>query len=344
MIVKVSSAKYVFFVFVSTILVSSHQLKFTILNTSAITINEYLLNPMDLSILLTGINPMSNMRKLELCFLSNGVICHCFLESLQEARVYLPPTCSEKLNTFWLSIAIINPIDRLCMFSENSILVEKHVIAEKEALHVQEKNKGNLTLVLTLSYSDVGRAALLLNSLSLLTLENKVFQFLVITPHSHKNMIQSLFSHLTTKLAFPVVIISEEDILANEEFSAHYLKQTYAYGLQMALKLLVARIVRTDFYMTLDSDLLLLRPWSSISALLRNGQAVYRHEGRFEAHPDWWVGSEELLYHKSSNPELQGFGVTPAVVSTYGALLVTRTHNRHLVTVGTTSLISTLLT
>ena len=97
--------------------------------------------------------------------------------------------------------------------------------------------------------------------------------------------------------------------------------------------------------MTLDADVVLLRSFnldeiladtadiqiskeSSIGNNDNNNKiidvrkkAIYEYENRYLAHPHWWVGSEKLLNITSRSPEKQGFGVTPALLSTYGSLL-----------------------
>jgi len=90
------------------------------------------------------------------------------------------------------------------------------------------------------------------------------------------------------------------------------------YALQMALKLLVARIVRTDYYVTLDADVIATGPVCA-EALLPGGRAAYAAEPR-SVHPHWWDGSAALLgLEPRAFPDAR-FGVTPAVLSTAGAL------------------------
>lgn len=63
---------------------------------------------------------------------------------------------------------------------------------------------------------------------------------------------------LITKFAldFPVTVIAEADMFPPEVPS----QSSNGYARQMLLKLLVAHHVKTEFYLTLDADLLLKRP------------------------------------------------------------------------------------
>ena len=92
----------------------------------------------------------------------------------------------------------------------------------------------------------------------------------------------------------------------------------------MSLKLLVSSIIETEYYLTLDSDVLLHSPISPQS-FVRGGRAIFDLEER-DVHLSWWSGSAQVLgvaYSEESEirgPE-GGFGVTPAVMSTAGALI-----------------------
>lgn len=82
-------------------------------------------------------------------------------------------------------------------------------------------------------------------------------------------------------------VIRENSLLANAAMG----RDTYA--LQMALKLLVAQIVRTDYYVTLDADVIATGPLCA-AALLPGGRGAYTAEPR-AVHPHWWEGSATIL-------------------------------------------------
>ena len=93
----------------------------------------------------------------------------------------------------------------------------------------------------------------------------------------------------------------------------------------MMIKLFIAKIVTTPFYLTLDADIIFLRDIRMSDLLDSSGRAIYHHEGRYDGHPAWWDGSEALLRIPTNNDAiLQGMHVTPAVLSTFGSLLAIR--------------------
>jgi hypothetical protein len=169
-------------------------------------------------------------------------------------------------------------------------------------------------------------------------------ELLVFVPDQEYEKIQPTLQKFFGNLSFNVTIIAESEI-----FQRKISPSSYPYAIQMAIKLLAAKLVKTHYYMTLDADVILLQPFNSDQILVSNHdfqqnlksdvnytqsvknetnfsfggrrRAVYEHEGRFLHHPHWWVGSEKLLNIISVNPQQQGFGVTPSILSTFGSLL-----------------------
>jgi hypothetical protein len=82
---------------------------------------------------------------------------------------------------------------------------------------------------------------------------------------------------------------------------------------QQFVKLAVAERVESDFYVTLDADILMTRP-TRFEDLVVGGRALTRSTNR-AVHASWWRASAELL---GTEPRLDapGMGVTPAVLST----------------------------
>ena len=107
-------------------------------------------------------------------------------------------------------------------------------------------------------------------------------------------------------LPFPVTIQSETVLYSDPSFllldrNEKGYRHIYTYAVQMSLKLLAAKQVRTNFYLTLDADLILLRPFSAAQLLVSenptNGndkrknrrRAIYTEESR-RIHSAWWEG------------------------------------------------------
>jgi hypothetical protein len=76
------------------------------------------------------------------------------------------------------------------------------------------------------------------------------------------------------------------------------------YALQMMLKLLVAQTVHTDFYVTLDADVMLLRGFA-FEHLVRDGRGLY--------HPEPYVNACEL-YSLHMHINTQETFAAPAMV------------------------------
>ena len=329
----------IFFV-LSTILNHSNPYKFEILNAEIVKKNNF---EQDLFILLRD-NTLNEalfhqfLFKKSPCLVANGLVCKCFNESLDSVSLRWTSECSKNYTFMTLSMMLIDMESGLKYISSNShFFYRDH--PNEDFLNFPNSNERNLvTLVLPLSYDDIGRCMMLINSLHLIK-NNAVYEMYVIMPPNQIHLTKFIFQSFQNSLSFPLHVISEEFLFSSSYYTTmtssvsykssykknaqlNYLKmKAYPYAIQMAIKLLISRQIKTAFYITLDADLLLLRPFY-IKDIINNGYALYRHEGRFEAHPDWWVGSEELLRINSIRPLEQGFGVTPAILSTYGALLV----------------------
>jgi hypothetical protein len=218
-----------------------------------------------------------------------------------------------------------------------------------------------LTLVLPLTAKDIRRSQVLLRTLTGIP-RDTVHELLLYCPDDQVDdvlsSLQSFFAEEALQaagLAFPIRILPESSLFTAAAASGAATGSTVpkgvdTYGLQMSLKLLAARRVQTAFYMTLDADLVLLKPHllsemllaassssssrgsgsgSRARARMRN-RAAYEDESR-AVHPAWWEGSARLLgVHNEAvaaaadSTAGSGFGVTPSILSTFGSLVVVR--------------------
>ncbi len=89
-------------------------------------------------------------------------------------------------------------------------------------------------------------------------------------------------------------------------------KRAGGWYTQQFVKLAAARHLSSDFYVTLDSDVVLTRA-TSFEDLVPNGRAATLYYER-SVHANWWCGSAQIL---DVAPELErpAMGVTPAVLS-----------------------------
>jgi hypothetical protein len=191
-------------------------------------------------------------------------------------------------------------------------------------------NNNELTLVLPLKLKDINRVILLIKTLKRLTINANIKEMLIFIPNNEFNDITSIINNNNNdikNLIFPVNIINENELFEyynvfNNNNNGN-IRYPYSYAIQMAIKILASKRVSTTFYLTLDADLVLLNSFN-INNIIINNKAIYYHEDRLSAHPEWWLGSEDILNINSNNEQhkKQGFGVTPSILSTEGSLMV----------------------
>eukprot|EP00614_Pseudopedinella_elastica_P013870 CAMPEP_0172586180 /NCGR_PEP_ID=MMETSP1068-20121228/5553_1 /TAXON_ID=35684 /ORGANISM="Pseudopedinella elastica, Strain CCMP716" /LENGTH=559 /DNA_ID=CAMNT_0013380887 /DNA_START=211 /DNA_END=1886 /DNA_ORIENTATION=+ len=202
-----------------------------------------------------------------------------------------------------------------------------------------------------------------------------VEELLVVAPDREARALRTAFpsrgegTALAAKVG-QVAVVPESSLLPPGFFNQtpHGSREMDTYALAMLLKLLAARLVRGEYYLTLDADLVATKPRLGPTDLFagtpaffdspapdapksraapsapapraapRNKRAAFAAEPQ-GVHPHWWEGSaaalrfpewarsaggggagSEVAYY-APDPAAR-FGVTPAVVSTPGAMLV----------------------
>lgn len=280
-----------------------------------------------------SISPELRTVSLNACIYVNTTACYCDdyfrvdIEDVSFPRACRPP------EAFWFSLRLFFEGDAEGKYVSTTPMY----VDERASGEVTEKSLDQLTLVLLLTLEDVPRALLLLESLALqdrvVTGEPLVSEMIVVTPDTQLLRIVDAIKVLAERLAFPIRVMAETRLLLDPGNDAK-IHVSYTYGLQMALKLLVASRVRTRFYVTLDADIILLRPLVLRDLLVENSddfpgrRAIYEPEPRV-VHAQWWRDSASLLGYlgeeagsSTFDPTGPGFSVTPALLSTYGSLLV----------------------
>ena len=330
-----------------------------------------------------GFAPLDSIRNGSLCFSSNGITCHCFPESYGNVVPFLPVACvpTSPWHHYWFGASLTlngaksngayfhgSGEKRLTITSLPVYVVNRLANDSETYLSLAHKYSEQLTLVLPLTIDDLSRASVLMRSLQVIP-QDQVFELLVFVPEWQLESLSQPVLAMTSRCNFTTKVYSEGVLFARDHSDIN----AYSYAIQMAVKLLAARMVSTRFYVTLDADILLLHPLT-VRSLLEHGvesdiagtqpspndgtitatatttaasvasavplasegrRAVYHWEGR-EVHEHWWAGSERLLglrppKHSSDQTHSgqphspsklkQGFGVTPAVLSTFGSLL-----------------------
>jgi hypothetical protein len=173
---------------------------------------------------------------------------------------------------------------------------------------------------------------------------------LIVVPDDDFAMISALLSYRSS-----VVVVKESELLGFEvkQKSLDLQYNIDGYAVQMAIKILVARLVTSDYYLTLDADVITTRTFNEADLFHKEDLVHYqnnnnRHHQRNrtifkakytpesqEVHPHWWRGAANTLkYHRGYNdddthrahfdyspdPKVR-FGVTPALLSTMGSML-----------------------
>lgn len=248
----------------------------------------------------------SDLGNASLSIMMNARVCFSFEESVFDINLFLPHVCVSD-GPFWFSLLLTAGGRKI---SSTPIFVPKREISAVDF--------NQLTLVLPLTLDDIPRGFVLMSSLQHVV-DSIVKELLIFVPHSDQKPLKQLLQGIGDELMFPVSIYSENVLLHRDSAKSN----TYPYAKQMAIKILAASMVSTNFYMTLDADLILLRRIKLSDLFDVCGRAKYDHESR-DIHQAWWNGSEKFLRTSFSSEEqlTQGFGVTPAILSTYGSLLV----------------------
>jgi hypothetical protein len=245
----------------------------------------------------------------------NGTICQNYPGSLADIQFVVSSRCLPR-ESFWFSV-VVQLASGATLSSTAVYIPPQHPASGAESAE-------QITLVLPLVFNDVARSFILLTSLAALD-GSLVRELLVFAPSRDVAAVQALLEGPVGRLGFPVTVHTDAVLLGSANVTG-----AYSYAIQMSLKLLVHRLVSTAFYLTLDADVILLRGFSYADIVDSRGRALYHHESRAEVHGWWWEGSERVLgldansggsSSSSSSRDKQGFGVTPALLSTRGAEL-----------------------
>jgi len=291
------------------------------------------------------------------CMKINGHICHCFDAKIHDISFYLTELCLQAIAdvcdprhiecSYWFSMHLLLP-KPVSQYPESHARITRTIDTSAVHITAQSNLESLLTLVLPLTLDDLSRASVLLHTLQQIPI-NTVHELLVFVPDNQHSLVQAAIQGIAASLnlQFAIRSAAESTLFARGTETA---KQAYPYAIQMAVKLIAARLVRTPYYVTLDADVVLLRPFI-VHNLIPDKKAIYHFEER-SMHENWWRCSERLLHlsatsshkyqswqereactqgvsdcsdnfqaSKLSQLEEQGFGVTPAVMSTFGSLL-----------------------
>lgn len=140
---------------------------------------------------------------------------------------------------------------------------------------------------------DFSRSQLLFQSLNKFFDKDSMNMLFIIYPEKEK-MVKALND---MKLKFPFTVYSEQDIVPPSEYKRF--KKRKGWYRQQIMKLYIAKQVKTEHYICLDSDVLCIKP-TSYDDLIKNGRISINIESK-TIHQRWWKDSLKVL--KVKNPK-----------------------------------------
>jgi len=154
--------------------------------------------------------------------------------------------------------------------------------------------------------NDLARADILFRSLTRFAEPEMFEEILVVVPPDD---VAAVERHGSWSDRFPITVVSETELIPE-------LRQYPSVGgwtKQQIVKLAASRIVRTDFYLTFDADVVCTHP-IDYATLVPGGRALLQLVTK-ESHPHWWMSSARML---GVDPRLEepGIAVTPVLLAT----------------------------
>ncbi|CAF0997567.1 unnamed protein product [Adineta steineri] len=183
-----------------------------------------------------------------------------------------------------------------------------------------DKSDMNLTVVIVSARPEFKRLPVTMAALLSHLDSRRITEVMFLVPPQDVHLLQPYFSSEQVK-SWPwrISVISDDILLKHIH--------TGSYRLQMMFKLFVAQIVKTEYYLILDSDCVAVWPIHVEQLLHQNKnsslyRAINRGEGR-SSHEKWWSESERLLQiklescvsYKKSDTDIPTIGVTPSILA-----------------------------
>jgi len=134
-----------------------------------------------------------------------------------------------------------------------------------------------------------------------------IFEFIIIYNNDDYEKICKYIEEINSNLK--INLIDETSII--RDYDSFY--RLNGWKRQQILKLEISKIVKTDIYMTLDSDVFMIRK-CSLQDFYKDGKIIYNITS-VDCHREWWVDSCKILNCDfETNQSLFSFGVTPGIL------------------------------
>ncbi len=155
--------------------------------------------------------------------------------------------------------------------------------------------------------NDLKRAHILFTSLQTFVAAGTISEIFVLVPAAEVELVQQEYSCWQD---LNIKVMAEDDLLP--EFKKY--PKMRGWRKQQLLKIAIANLVENEFYLTLDADVICLKPLDE-SKLIIEGKALLQYEQRSQ-HPKWWKSSARILnMDPNVGPKELGMTVTPALLS-----------------------------
>lgn len=165
--------------------------------------------------------------------------------------------------------------------------------------------------------NDDRRMRICLSSLDRYLDPASVGQLLIVVPDGVAKDAVAALTWDGRPVRFPTTVLHDRELLGKNPWRS----RVGGWHTQQFVKLGAADHLKSDFYITLDSDVLLTRP-TCFADLIIGGRAITTHYDR-TVHAGWWKASAEVL---DTDPRLTcaGMEVTPAILSAHVARALMR--------------------
>jgi len=169
---------------------------------------------------------------------------------------------------------------------------------------------------------DLGRTEILFKSLSAFAEPGLFNELLIVCPNDEVEIIKE---KCLKWQKLNIRVVSEEVLIPELKKYPH----VRGWRKQQMVKLATPRMLDCDFFVTLDADVICLKP-ITIEQLLPGGKALLQYEMRAR-HPKWWHSSARILNMSGNvgDPN-KGMTVTPAILSSDLCLLTGEEIEKHL--------------
>ncbi len=155
--------------------------------------------------------------------------------------------------------------------------------------------------------NDLKRAHILFTSLSTFLPAGLISELFVVVPGYEVELVRHEYACWQ---GLNIIVISEDELLPELK---KYPKMR-GWRKQQLVKIAIANKVSNKFYLTLDADVVFLKPLTEL-LLLPEGKALLQYEPRAQ-HPKWWRSSARLLGISANiGPKGVGMTVTPALMA-----------------------------